>query len=148
MYYATEILGTGNANPSHGNIRKDFPGGWAGDPVNKFTDQGRTAQEKEAYNYARALIRYHRATPALQNGRLMQFVPQDGVYTYFRYDEAKTVMVVINTANTARNVDTGRFAERMQGFNAARDVVTGARMTDLKTLNLGKNAAVVLELEK
>lgn len=148
IYYATEILGTGNASPSHGNIRKDFPGGWAGDPVNKFTDQGRTAQENEAYNYARSLIRYRRATPALQNGQLMQFVPQDGIYTYFRYDTAKTVMVVVNTANRDMTVDTQRFAERMQGFTAAHDVVTGTRMTDLRTLTLGKNSAVVLELEK
>ncbi len=148
IYYATEILGTGNANPSHGNIRKDFPGGWPGDPANKFTAEGRTAQENEAYDYARALIRYRRATPALQGGKLMQFVPEDGVYTYFRYDEAKTVMVVMNTANQDRTVETQRFAERMQGFTGARDVVTGARVGDLSKLVLGKNSAVVLELER
>lgn len=148
IYYATEILGTGNASPSHGNIRKDFPGGWPGDPVNKFTAEGRTAQENEAYNYARALILYRRATPALQGGKLMQFVPVDGVYTYFRYDDAKTVMVVMNTANQEMTVDTRRFAERMQGFSGAREVVTGARIEDLSKLVLGKNSAVVLELEK
>ncbi len=148
IYYATEILGTGNASPSHGNIRKDFPGGWPGDPVNKFTAEGRSARENEAYDYARALIRYRRATPALQNGQLMQFVPVDGIYTYFRYDAARTVMVVVNTANRDMTVDTQPYAERMQGFRSARDVVTGARITDLRTLTLGKNTAVVLELEK
>ena len=148
LYYATEILGTGNASPSHGNIRKDFPGGWPGDPGNKFTAEGRTAQENEAYDYARALIRYRRATPALQGGKLMQFVPVDGVYTYFRYDDAKTVMVVMNTANQEMTVATQRFAERMQGFSGARDVVTGARISDLSKLTLGKNAAMVLELER
>lgn len=57
-------------------------------------------------------------------------------------------MVVVNTANRDMTVDTQRFAERMQGFSAAHDVVTGARMTDLRTLMLGKNSAMVLELEK
>jgi len=146
IYYATEILGTGNEHPSHGNIRKDFPGGWAGDAQNKFTAEGRSAQENEAFNYARTLIRYRNATPALQSGKLMQFVPVDGVYTYFRYDDAKTVMVVLNTANEARTVETGRFAERMQGFSQARDVVTGAIIGDISKLNLERNSALVLEM--
>ncbi len=146
IYYATEILATGNEWPSHGNIRKDFPGGWAADAQDKFTAEGRTAQENEAFNYARTLIRYRNVTPALQSGKLMQFVPEEGVYTYFRYDDAKTVMVVVNTANTARAVETGRFAERMQGFAQARDVVTGAVLEDVSKLNLGRNSALVLEL--
>jgi glycosidase len=146
IYYATEILGTGNEAPSHGNIRKDFPGGWAGDPANKFSPEGRTPQENEAFNYARTLIRYRNATPALQTGKLMQFVPADGVYTYFRYDDANTVMVVLNTANVDKTLDTSRFAERMSGFTTAKNVVTGEMVGNLGTLSIGKNSALVLEL--
>ena len=146
IYYMTEILGTGNEWPSHGNIRKDFPGGWAGDAANKFTAAGRTAQENEAFNYARTLIRYRNATPALQRGKLTQFVPVDGVYVYFRHDEAKTVMVVLNTANSERTIETARFAERMAGFTGAKDVLTGAMVKDLSKLTLEKNSPMVLEL--
>jgi neopullulanase len=116
-------------HPSHGNIRKDFPGGWPGDPVDKFTAAGRTPQENEAFDFVRTLLRYRHATPALQTGRLLQFVPEDGVYAYFRYDDAKTVLVLLNTANAERTVDTRRFAERMQGFSQAKDVVTGRMLT-------------------
>jgi len=146
VYYMTEILGTGNASPSHGNIRKDFPGGWPGDPVNKFTAAGRTADENDAYNYARALIRFRNATPALQTGKLMQFVPVDGMYTYFRYDNAQTVMVVLNTANKDMSLNTKRFAERMEGFTTARNVATGATISDFSTLQIPKNSPLVLEL--
>lgn len=146
IYYMTEILGTGNEWPSHGNIRKDFPGGWAGDAANKFTAAGRTAQENDAFNYARTLIRYRNATPALQRGKLTQFVPVDGVYVYFRHDDAKTVMVVLNTANSERTIETARFAERMAGFTGARDVLTGAAVKDLSKLTLEKNSPLVLEL--
>ena len=146
IYYATEILATGNERPSHGNIRKDFPGGWAGDAQNKFSAEGRTVQENEAFNYARTLIHYRNATPALQSGKLMQFVPVDGVYTYFRYDDAKTVMVVLNTAKAERTLDKARFAERMQGFSRAKDVVTGAVLEDLSKLVVPGNSALVLEL--
>ncbi len=146
IYYGTELLGTGNASPSHGNIRKDFPGGWAGDKVNKFTAAGRTEQEQAAFNYARTLIRYRNETPALQTGKLMQFVPVDGVYTYFRYDTAKTVAVFLNTANKDMEIDLSRFAERMQGFTQAKDVTTGAIITDLHTLKITKNSPIVWEL--
>lgn len=146
LYYATEILDTGFEAPSHGNIRKDFPGGWPGDPVNKFAAAGRTPQENEAFDFVRTLLRYRHATPALQTGRLMQFVPEDGVYAYFRYDAAKTVLVLLNTANAERTVDTGRFAERMQGFSRAKDVVTGRVLTDLGKIRVERNSPLVLEL--
>lgn len=148
IYYATEILGTGNAWPSHGLIRKDFPGGWAGDAANKFTAAGRTAQENEAFNFARTLIRYRNQTPALQTGKLMQFVPADGLYTYFRYDDAKTVMVTLNTANSDKTLETSRFEERMRGFTKAKNVVTGEILTDLSKFSLPKNSPLVLELMK
>jgi glycosidase len=147
IYYATEILGTGNEWPSHGNIRKDFPGGWAGDQNNKFAASGRTPQENEAFNFMRTMLRYRNATPALQTGKLMQFVPVDGVYTYFRYDATKTVMIVLNTSNTDKVVDTNRFAERMQGFSRAKNVVTGEVISHLSALSVGKNLPLVLELQ-
>ncbi|MBL7825444.1 MAG: glycoside hydrolase family 13 protein [Saprospiraceae bacterium] len=146
IYYMTEILGTGNEWPSHGNIRKDFPGGWPGDPANKFTAAGRTAQENDAYNYARALIQYRKNNQVLQTGKLTQFVPVDGVYVYFRHDASKTVMVILNTANSERTVDTARFAERMTGFSKAKDVATGAMINDLSKLTLERNSPLVLEL--
>ena len=37
MYYGNEILMTGTTSPNDGYVRQDFPGGWAGDPSNKFT---------------------------------------------------------------------------------------------------------------
>ena len=147
IYYATEILGTGNEWPSHGNIRKDFPGGWSGDTNNKFTAAGRTPLENEAFNFTRTMLRYRNATPALQTGHLMQFVPVDGVYTYFRYDATKTVMILLNTSNSDKDVDTRRFAERMQGFSRAKNVATGEVISNLTTLSVGKNLPLVLELQ-
>ncbi len=146
LYYATEILGTGFEAPSHGNIRKDFPGGWPGDTVNKFQASGRTAQENEAFNFTRSLIRYRNSTPVLQTGKLMQFAPHEDVYTYFRYDDSKTVMILINSGNSARTVDTARFAERLQGFSKAKNVISGEVLTDLSKLKLEQNSPLVLEL--
>ena len=39
----------------------------------------------------------------------MQFVPEDSVYTYFRYDGKKTVMVIINANDSEKNIKMERF---------------------------------------
>jgi glycosidase len=103
--------------------------------------------ENEAFNFTRTMLRYRNATPALQTGHLMQFVPVDGVYTYFRYDATKTVMILLNTSNSDKDVDTRRFAERMQGFSRAKNVATGEVISNLTTLSVGKNLPLVLELQ-
>ena len=48
LYYGTEILMKNFKNPTDAEVRKDFPGGWKEDAVNKFSKEGRTAQEQEA----------------------------------------------------------------------------------------------------
>lgn len=148
VYYATEILGTGWEHPSHGNIRKDFPGGWPGDPVDKFTTAGRTPDENEAFGYMRALAQYRKRNPMLHTGKLMQFAPENSVYVYFRYNASKTVMVVLNTANSDREIETKRFDERLRGFTSAREVVSGQTFSDLSRLKIPANSPLVLELQK
>ncbi len=124
LYYGTEVLMKNFSNPD-GLVREDFPGGFPGDPVDKFSAAGRSALENECWNYVRALARYRRATPALQDGKLVQFVPEDGVYVFFRYDRDKTVMVVLNTSAQERTIDLTRFAERTAGFKQGVDAVGG-----------------------
>ncbi|MBN8682715.1 MAG: glycoside hydrolase family 13 protein [Chitinophagales bacterium] len=147
IYYATEILDTGFEAPSHGNIRKDFPGGWPGDKADKFKATGRTTTENEAFNYVRTLSRYRNQTPALQNGKLMQFVPENGVYVYFRYDAGKTVMVAVNSSAKATQLDMKRFAERTKGYRKAREVVSGMVWESLDKIDLPAHTPLVLELQ-
>lgn len=45
FYYGGEIGMTGFTSPNDGYVRQDFPGGWAADPVNKFTNEGRNEKE-------------------------------------------------------------------------------------------------------
>ena len=83
----------------------------------------------------------------------MQFVPAEkgderGLYVYFRYDEAKTVMIVLNFSNENKTLETKRFAERMNGFSKAKNVLNGETLTNLSRLEVGKNLPLVLELER
>lgn len=147
-YYGTEILMKGTKNPSDAEVRKDFPGGFPGDKENKFETAGRTDKENAAFLFVRKLATYRRDNPVLHTGKLMQFLPQDGTYVYFRYDGSKTVLVATNTGDKEILLDTARFAERMTGFTSARDVLTDAILPDLKLIKLPAKSALVLELIK
>ena len=135
------------ANPD-GLVREDFRGGWAEDKVNKFESSGRTEREEEAFRFVRTLANYRKNNPVLQTGRLMQFVPENGVYTYFRYNDDKSVMVVMNTNDKPEKVATDRYAERMQGFTGAKDVITGKQVTSVSALEIPAKSTVVLELTR
>jgi glycosidase len=147
-YYGTEILMKNTRNPSDAEVRKNFPGGFAGDKDNKFTAQGRSDKENEAFNHVKALANYRKNTPALHSGRLMQYAPQDGVYVYFRHNTDKTIMIATNTNDAEIVVTTDRFGERIKGFTKAKNVITNETTNDLSSLKLGAKSIVVLELMK
>ncbi len=124
IYYGDEILVKNFKNPSDAEVRKDFEGGWPGDAVNKFDPKARTAQENEFFNYLKTLANYRKNSEALQFGKLMQYLPQDGVYVYFRYTKSKNVMVVINTNEKERKISLSRFKERMGTVQNMKDIFT------------------------
>ncbi|TDX01001.1 glycoside hydrolase family 13 protein [Dinghuibacter silviterrae] len=148
LYYGTEILMRRlKSEGGDGVVRENFPGGWPGDSVNKFAPAGRTTEEQEAFSYLRTLAHYRLGSSALTSGRLMQYVPTDGMYVYFRYDSSQTVMVAANTSDHEQTLDMSRFSERVGGFRDGRDVVTGAT-EPLSGMRLGSHKVVVLELSK
>ncbi|MBA2746496.1 MAG: glycoside hydrolase family 13 protein [Flavisolibacter sp.] len=125
MYYGTEILMKGVSNPD-GWVRLDFPGGWTGDAANKFEMAGRTEREHEAFNYVRTLANFRKNSSALKTGKFAQYVPQDGLYTYFRFNSQETVMVVMNTSQKEQAVQLSRYEEHAKGFRIAKNIVTNA----------------------
>ncbi|OQP62541.1 alpha-amylase [Niastella vici] len=127
LYYGTEILMKGFSDPD-GKVRLDFPGGWTGDGANKFEPGGRTPAENEVYNYVRTLANYRKTASALKTGKMMQFVPEDGVYVYFRYNNQQTVLCVMNTNDGEKEIDMHRFSERIKNFTRARSVIDGSEL--------------------
>jgi neopullulanase len=123
LYYGTEILLKGVSHPD-GLVRGDFFGGWKEDASNKFTRTGRTAQENEVHDWTSTLAQFRKRSTALRSGKMMQYVPEDWVYTYFRYDTKQTVMIVMNTSADEKTVDPARFDERIKGFSKAVNVAT------------------------
>lgn len=126
LYYGTEILMRETAN--HGLIRQDFPGGWPEDTVNKFTAEGRSAEEQVVFNYLQKLMHWRRKHPALARGKFLHFVPEDGLYAYFRYSEDGQVLMVLLNGNSQANkkVQLDRFKEIWPSGGRYKDIISGA----------------------
>ncbi|MBS1513122.1 MAG: glycoside hydrolase family 13 protein [Bacteroidetes bacterium] len=145
IYYGDEIATTGTTNPNDGYVRLDFPGGWKNDPVNKFTIEGRTQKDQAIYQHLATLANFRKTSSALTTGKMMQFVPVDGVYVYFRYDNKQTVMVVMNTSKTEKTISFTPFAERTAGFTKYMDVISKTT-SGMNDFTLGSYQTRVLEL--
>jgi glycosidase len=147
MYYGTEILLKGVSDPD-GKVRGDFIGGWKEDKENKFTAAGRTEKENEVFSWVRTIANFRKASSALKTGKLMQYLPDNWVYTYFRYDDKQTVMVVMNTSKDERTVQPDKFTERVKGFTSAKNIVTGTSASLSGEWKMPGKTIWILELRK
>ena len=145
LYYGTEILMKNFADPD-GKVRLDFPGGWPGDAPNKFEAGGRTAAENEVFNYVKTLANFRKTSTALTTGKLMQYVPEDGVYVYFRYNTKQTILCVMNTNDGEKEIDMHRFAERTKGFTQAKNIIDGSVSDITSTLKIPGKTVLIAEL--
>ncbi len=146
LYYGTEILMKNYKDPSDAEVRKDFPGGWAGDASNKFNASDRTPQENEAFDFTRKLANYRKSSTALQTGKLTQYLPQNGIYVYFRQDKLKTVMVIISQNETEQSIPTKRFAENIRAFKKGKNILTDVMLSDLGNVVVPAGSIQVIEL--
>jgi glycosidase len=146
IFYGTEILMSSPGQKDDGIIRSDFPGGWAGDKVNAFTGAGLTDRQKQAQDFVRKVLNWRKTSEVVHSGKLVHFVPIDGVYVYFRTSEKETVMVVLNKNNQEKIIDTGRFREVMANFTSGKEVISEAKITDLKNMKVPAMSAMIIEL--
>jgi len=146
MLYGTEILMKNYANPD-ARVRNDFPGGWPEDKVNKFEASGRTTLEQEAFEYIRKISQFRSTCNAISAGKLLQYVPEDGVYVYFRYIESQVIMVVVNSRDKSSDVQFARYKESIGNFKIARDVVSGNEFAIPSGIKLEAGESYVFELK-
>ena len=148
MLYGTEILMDHPPDASHGVMRVDFPGGWAGDDVNGFTGEGLAAEAAAMQDFMRRLLNWRKTSKAVTTGRLTHYAPVDGIYIYFRHtdDNSERVMVAINKNADDTEVALDRFAESLYGANLGFDVLTGQLHGLGQTLTIPGRAFLILEL--
>ncbi|MBV2129305.1 glycoside hydrolase family 13 protein [Rheinheimera sp. SM2107] len=146
LFYGTEIAMTSPKQRSDGQVRADFPGGWAGDKVNAFTGTGLSRTQKNAQQLVKTLLNWRKTATAIQNGKLLHFAPDRGTYTYFRYNDTQTVMVVINKQHEPVTLDLARFREVLPPVKTATEVISGQRIELDKQLTIPARGTLVLDI--
>jgi neopullulanase len=103
MIYAGDEIGmSGGGDPDN---RRDFPGGWPGDPRNAFTEAGRTPAEQSVFERVRALGHLRAELPALRRGRHVSLAVADQTYAYARVAESGVAVVVINNGSASAEME-------------------------------------------
>ncbi|MCB9082063.1 MAG: glycoside hydrolase family 13 protein [Lewinellaceae bacterium] len=147
IYYGTEVLMKNPGTTDHGVIRSDFPGGWAGDPVNAMTGAGLTAEQRDVQGFIQKLQLWRKNQPVIHHGKMMHFAPENGVYVYFRYTDQGKVMVVLNKQTTDVDLSLDRFAEVLITPAIGIDALTGKEYKLDKVLRVPAGTPLVLDLK-
>ncbi|WP_028122787.1 glycoside hydrolase family 13 protein [Epilithonimonas tenax] len=148
LYYGSEIGMAGDKGKGgDGEIRQDFPGGWAGDKNNAFTKSGRTSSQNEYFDYTKKILNWRKGNEAIHKGKTLHYIPNNNVYVYFRYTDNKRVMVVINNNKETQNLDLKRFSEGLNNLTKGKDILSDKDF-DLKTnLSVAGKSSLILELK-
>ncbi len=147
LYYGSEIGMAGDKGKGDADIRRDFPGGWAGDTNNAFTKAGRTAEQQKFFEVTSKLFTWRKGKDVIHNGKTTHYLPYDNVYVYFRHNDKESVMVIINNSNGPKTIGTARFGENLNNYKSGTDVVTGKTINVTADITMEPKSAMVLELK-
>jgi neopullulanase len=101
IYYGDEIGMPGGGDPDN---RRDFPGGWPGDPSDAFTPSGRTRDQQEIFSYVQSLLKLRREHAALRGGRLWHLASDEFSYVFSRESEEERLVVAFNNSGQPREL--------------------------------------------
>jgi glycosidase len=130
IYSGDEIAMPGGEDPDN---RRDFPGGWPGDPHNAFEASGRTADEQAAFEHVRKLGHLHAELEPLRRGALVDLAVSEQTYAYARVTQRAAVITIVNNDTKPATVECG---------------VKAARLADGATLSDRLGAGPVVRVEK
>ncbi|MHB9140500.1 MAG: glycoside hydrolase family 13 protein [Paludibacter sp.] len=146
IYYGTEIMLDGIAGSYEGN-RFDFPGGWIADKRNAFTQKGRTIAENEVFDYLKVLLNYRKKNPVLQSGKMKQFIPENGIYVNFRYNNDKTIMIIANNNGQPTELNLARFGEMLSGKREGIEITTAKIYSLESPIRISSKTVLILEIK-
>jgi glycosidase len=147
IYYGTEVLMSHKGSTEHGRIRSDFLGGWQGDEVSALTGEGLTEQQLNAKAYVSALLQWRKTATAVHDGRLVHFLPKNGLYVYFRFDEKQKIMIILNKNKTNTTLQLNRFEEMLKGTSSGKDILTAKEYMLKESIEVPANEPLILEIK-
>ncbi len=158
IYYGSEIGMKGSKEKGDADIRQDFPGGWKTEDKHSafYSNQeanknlgipGRTETEEAYFQFTKTLLNWRKNQPVIHTGKFKQFVPENNVYVYFRYDEQETIMVILNNSTKEESINLNRFKEVLKSKKIFKNVFTNEMVNvDNPIMILGPKTATIFRV--
>ncbi len=147
LYYGDEIGMTGTREKGDGDIRKDFPGGWAGDSQNSFKKEGRTEKQNEYFNFLKKVLNWRKSKTVMHMGKFLHYLPQENVYVYFRYNDSETVMVILNNSDEPKTIAPARFSEGLKGSKTGTDIISEKEISFENQIAIPAKTSMIIEIK-
>lgn len=149
IYYGSEIGMRGNKKKGgDADIRRDFPGGWKSYRQNAFNPSEQTSEQKEFYQFTQKLLNWRKGKEVIHTGKTKNYVPKDGVFTYFRYNDKESVMVIINNNKKDQTIDLNYFEESLRGVSKGKEIISGIDLNLKHSITIPAKTSFIIELEK
>jgi glycosidase len=165
LYYGDEMMFLERKDcPSHdGAKRIDFPGGWEGDALDLFSEEGRSGaggayrDAASLHDYTRTLFQWRKGCKAVQEGKTLHFLSRanvgasnitDNTYAFFRYTADQAVFVFINNTFEPRALDWNHYREFVSGPVQGRNVLTGEDTVLNDGVTVAPKSALVVEFKR
>lgn len=145
IFYGTEVLMKGKG--SHGIIREDFSGGWKDDAVNKFESKNRSADENDLINYISKIQNWKKEHAAFNDTKMMQFIPQDGIYAFTRYsNNGSAAFIIYNSNKDSKKINTTRFQDILKAKVSGKNILNDKQI-DLNSISIDPKELMIIDLK-
>ena len=145
IYYGTEIAMTSTRD--HGQLRKDFPGGWLNDKVNAFNDVALKSHQLEAKTFMKKLLNWRKNNIAVTRGEMIHYPVKKGIYVYFRKYKDSLIMIAMNNNKNNTNIDPQRFKDILGNSKNAENIFNGEIYSLSKNFNLRAKSTIVYQID-
>ena len=139
IYYGTEFMFAGDGKGTgDGNYRQD---------AFQILDSP-DVMAAGVVPFLRKILEWRKGSRAVTKGRMKHFIPQQGVYVYFRQYGDEKVMVVVNGTSKRVDIDLSQYMEELDGYALGIDVITDKKMRlDTLSFRVKSNDVLILNLE-
>jgi hypothetical protein len=93
------------------------------------------------------MANFRKSSLAIAKGTLKQYIPQNGVYVYFRMHNNQVLMCVLNTNENDTALKIDRFQEVLNGHSFMYDIVNDKNIPIASSINLPSMSFQLYELK-
>ncbi len=146
IYAGDEIGMEGGDDPDN---RRDFPGGFAGDAHNAFTNAGRTPQQQEIFAHLELLSNLRREHPALRGGKQWDLAAEDKYFAFVRESGQDVLLVLFNNSEDYEQINLKLDDTPLENIGKVTPILNaGAAKLEGKTLQIKAmpNAVLIFQV--